>query len=73
MALASAGFNVFGQLKEQSTCLPPSSRMDAIVGQKLAAGLGTASTLLIADAMASAAKCASWHHGSYGLAPCMVF
>ncbi len=58
--LSCTGFNVFGQLKDQSTCLPPSSRADAIVGQKVAAGLGTASTLLIADAMASAAKCGSF-------------
>ena len=50
------GFNVFGELKGQHSRLSPTSVMDAVVGEKVAAGLGVASTLLLAEVLQSAMR-----------------
>ena len=49
-----AGFNIFGELKGQPSRLSPTSAVDTVVSEKAAAGLGVASTMLLAEVLSSA-------------------
>lgn len=59
---APEGFNLFGELKGEFSRLPPTSVIDAEVNEKVAAGLGVASTFLLADILTAATRSAAYTH-----------
>ena len=51
------GMNVFGELRSQPSRLAPDATMDPAIGQMVAAGLSSASTLLTGQLLRAAARC----------------
>lgn len=57
LLLCAGGCNVFGELRSQPSRLAPDAAMDPAVGQLVASGLASASTMLAASLLRSAFRC----------------
>ena len=51
MTVIDAGFSIFGELKHQPSRLTPDEVMNSVIGQKVAAGLHVAATLLLGEVL----------------------